>query len=157
VTSIEHGDAVDADLADEMAERGTFLVTTHSVMKSWLTFATTTDIERFTDGRSRIEERLARARESAGIAHRAGVKIAAGSDFGGGSLRAGHLAWEVESLVEAGLEPWEALAAATWRGGELLGEPSAGVITEGGPSDCFLVHGNPLDDPAALWRVWTVL
>ena len=29
---------------------------------------------------------------------------------------------EVESLVEAGLEPWEALAAATWRGGDLLGE-----------------------------------
>jgi len=157
VASIEHGDAVDDDLAAEMAERGTFLVTTHSVMKSWLSFATTTDIERFTGGRARIEERLERARASAASAHRAGVRIAAGSDFGGGSLRAGHLAWEVESLVESGLEPWEALAAATWRGGELLGEPSAGVLSEGGPSDCFLVHGNPTEDPAALWRVWMVL
>src|SRR5437763_15260520 len=38
----------------------------------------------------------------------------------------------VESLVAAGLEPWEALGSATWRGGELLGEPDAGVLREGG-------------------------
>ncbi len=157
--SVEHGDVIDTDLAAEMAGRGTFLVTTHSVMKSWLSFGTTTDIERFAgaDSPARIEGRLETARESTRIAHRAGVKIAAGSDFGGGSLRAGHLAWEVEALVEAGLEPWEALAAATWRGGELLGEPRAGVIRVGGPSDCFLVHGDPLTDPGALWRVWAVL
>jgi imidazolonepropionase-like amidohydrolase len=141
-----------------MAERGTYVVTTHSVMKSWLSFGTTTDIERFTgeDRPAAIEGRLEQARESARIAHRAGVRIAAGSDFGGGSLRAGHLAWEVEALVEAGLEPWEALAAATWLGGELLGEPRAGVIRVGGPADCFLVHGDPLSDPSALWRVWAV-
>jgi len=159
VASLEHGDAIDADLAAEMARRGTFLVTTHSVMKSWLSFGTTTTLERFAGGDSatRIEGRLEAARESARTAHAAGVRIAAGSDFGGGSLRAGHLAWEVEALVEAGLEPWEALAAATWRGGELLGEPRAGVLRVGGPSDCFLVHGDPLSDPGALWRVSAVL
>ena len=84
------------------------------------------------------------------------MKIAAGTDFGGGSLRANQLAWEVEEMVEAGLQPWQALAAATWRGGELLGEPDAGVIREGGPADFFLVHGDPLSDPSALWRVWRV-
>jgi len=89
-------------------------------------------------------------------AHRAGVRIATGTDFGGGSTRANQLAWEVESLVAAGLEPWEALAAATWRGGELLGEPDAGALREGGPADFALVHGDPLSDPAALWRVWRV-
>ena len=159
VASLEHGDAIDADLASEMARRGTFLVTTHSVMKSWLSFGTTTTLERFAgDGStSNIEGRLEVARESARTAHAAGVKIAAGSDFGGGSLRAGHLAWEVEALVEAGLEPWEALAAATWRGGELLGEPRAGVLRIGGPSDCFLIHGDPLSDPSSLWRVSAVL
>ena len=70
--------------------------------------------------------------------------------------QANQLAWEVESLVTAGLEPWEALAAATWRGGELLDESDAGVIREGGPADFFLVHGDPLSDPEALWRVWRV-
>jgi imidazolonepropionase-like amidohydrolase len=94
--------------------------------------------------------------ESVRLARHAGVAIAAGTDFGGGSLRANQLAWEVESLVAAGLEPWEALGAATWRGGELLDEASAGVIAEGGPADFFLVHGDPLSEPAALWRVWRV-
>jgi imidazolonepropionase-like amidohydrolase len=84
------------------------------------------------------------------------VAIATGTDFGGGSSRANQLAWEVESLVEAGLEPWEGLAAATWRGGELLAEPEAGVIREGGPADFSLIHGDPLSDPTALWRVWRV-
>ena len=30
----------------------------------------------------------------------------------------------------------------------------AGVIREGGPADFALVHGDPLSDPTALWRVW---
>ncbi|TME88740.1 MAG: hypothetical protein E6I43_01685 [Chloroflexi bacterium] len=91
-----------------------------------------------------------------GSAQRAGVRIAAGSDFGGGSVRAGHLAWEVEQLVLAGLEPHEALAAVTWRGGELLGIDHAGRIRQGDPADLVLVHGDPLSDPRALWRVWAV-
>jgi imidazolonepropionase-like amidohydrolase len=66
------------------------------------------------------------------------------------------LPWEFESLVESGLQPWQALASITWCGGELLGEPDAGVIREGGPADFSLVHGDPLSDPTALWRVWHV-
>ncbi|TMG42709.1 MAG: amidohydrolase, partial [Chloroflexi bacterium] len=88
--------------------------------------------------------------------HAAGVLLGAGTDFGGGSARANQLAWEVEALVESGLEPWEALAAVTWKAGEILGEPEAGQIREGGHADFFLVHGDPLTDPAALWRVWRV-
>ena len=158
VDALEHGFELDADVAGEMADRGVRLVSTLAVMKSWLTFARTTDLPRFAseDGRRRVQERLERARFSVATAHAAGVAICAGTDFGGGSARAGQLAWEVESLVEAGLEPWQALAAATWRGGELLGEPEAGVIREGGPADFFLVHGDPLSEPSALWRVWRV-
>ena len=158
VDAIEHGFELDDELAGEMASRGTVLVSTLAVMRSWTTFARTTDLPRFAgaDGRRAIAARLERAEASVAAARRAGVRIAAGTDFGGGSLRANQLAWEVESLVAAGLEPWEALAAATWRGGELLGEDGAGVIAEGGPADFFLVHGDPLSDPSALWRVWRV-
>jgi len=156
VDSIEHGFELEADIAAEMAGRGTTLVSTLAVMRSWLSFATTTTIGRFADaeGRTSIEGRLERAEASVRIAHDAGVPIATGSDFGGGSLRANQLAWEVTSLVAAGMEPLDALAAATWRGGELIGEPEAGVIREGGPADFFCVHGDPLSDPEALWRVW---
>ena len=158
VDALEHGFELDDDVAREMARQGTFLVSTLAVFRSWETFGTTTTIDRFTgpEGRARIAARRERAEDSARIAHRAGVRIATGTDFGGGSTRANQLAWEVESLVAAGLQPWEALAAATWRGGELLGEPDAGVLRDGGPADFFLVHGDPLSDPASLWRVWRV-
>jgi imidazolonepropionase-like amidohydrolase len=158
VDAIEHGSHLDADLCSEMAGRGTYVVSTLAVFHSWLTFGRTTALPRFAtdEGRSTIEARLEQSRESLRLARAAGVPIAAGTDFGGGSLRANQLAWEVESMVTAGLEPWEALAAATWRGGDLLDEPDAGRIREGGPADFFLVHGDPLSDPGALWRVWHV-
>jgi imidazolonepropionase-like amidohydrolase len=161
IDCIEHGFHLDADIARAMAERGTFLVSTLVILKSWTTFGRTTRTGELvkrglvgTEGRRWIEETREAAAESVRIAHAAGVRIAAGTDFGGGSTRANHLAWEVESLVEAGLEPYEALAAATRRGGELLDEADAGVIREGGPADFFLVHGDPLSEPSALWRVW---
>lgn len=158
VDSIEHGFVLDADVAALMAQRGVALVTTLTVLRSWTSFGTTTRIDRFSspEGAAAIRDRLEVAQASVRFARQAGVLMAAGTDFGGGSARANQMAWEVESLVEAGLEPWEALAAATWRGGELLGEPEAGVIHEGGPADFFLVHGDPLSDPSALWRVWRV-
>jgi imidazolonepropionase-like amidohydrolase len=156
IDSIEHGFELDAEVAARMVHQGTFLVSTLAIFRSWATFSQTTTLARFVgdEGRERMARRREVAIESVRLAQRAGVRIATGTDFGGGSLRANHLAWEVEALVEAGLQPWEALASATIRGGEILGEPEAGRIVEGGPADFFLVHGDPLSDPAALWRVW---
>ena len=156
VDAIEHGFELDGDLATAMAERGACVVSTLAVFRSRVTFARTTNLPRFAsaDGRKAVLDRFAQAQGSIRTAHAAGVPIAAGTDFGGGSGRANHLAWEVESLVDAGLEPWEALGAATWRGGELLGIPEAGTIREGGRADVVLVHGDPLGDPSALWRAW---
>jgi imidazolonepropionase-like amidohydrolase len=156
VDALEHGMELDADVAADMAARRTRLVSTLCIYRSWRSFATTTGIPRFADPerRSALAAREERAVDSVRLAHAAGVAIATGTDFGGGSTRANQLAWEVECLVAAGLEPWEALGAATWRGGELLGEPDAGVIREGGPAGFALVHGDPLSDPTALWRVW---
>jgi imidazolonepropionase-like amidohydrolase len=158
VDALEHGFELDAATAQVMAANGVRLVSTLCVLASWRTFGRTTMTPRFAsdEGRATVEARRERAIESVRVAHAAGVAIATGTDFGGGSTRANQLAWEVEQLVEAGLEPWEALASATWRGGELLGEPDAGVIREGGPGDLVLVHGDPLSDPTALWRAWQV-
>jgi imidazolonepropionase-like amidohydrolase len=159
VDTLEHGFMLDADVAATLAAGGVTLVSTLSVLSSWQGFTTTTDLERFAsaEGRRRIAERREQAEHSIRLARAAGVKIAAGSDFGGGSVRAGHLAWEVEGLVRAGLEPWEALGAATWRGGDVLGDPHAGRLIVGGPAHFTLVHGDPLSDPSALWRVWRVV
>lgn len=158
VDSLEHGFQLDADVARLMAENGVAVVSTLAVLESWRSFARTTDLPRFAspEGRSLVAARREWAHESIRLAARAGVLIAAGTDFGGGSLRANQMAWEIECLVTAGLEPWQALAAATRNGGTLLGEPEAGVVREGGPADFALVHGDPLSDPAAMWRVWMV-
>ncbi|HEY7223671.1 MAG TPA: amidohydrolase family protein [Micromonosporaceae bacterium] len=158
VDSLEHGFQLDADVARLMAANGVALVSTLAVLESWRTFSRTTTLARFTEpsGKSQVAARREWAHESVRLAAAAGVLIAAGTDFGGGSLRANQLAWEVECLVTAGLQPWQALAAATRNGGMLLGEPEAGIIREGGPADLVLVHGDPLSDPTALWRVWLV-
>jgi imidazolonepropionase-like amidohydrolase len=156
VDALEHGFQLDADLARAMAAQGTALVATLAVMQSWGTFATTTRLPRFAsaEGRAVLAERREAAHESVRLADAAGVLIAAGTDFGGGSLRANQLAWEVQALVAAGLDPYDALAAATVNGGRLLGEPQAGVLAQGGPADFLLVHGDPLSEPGSLWRVW---
>jgi len=158
VDSIEHGMELDDDIARTMKKNNVTLTSTLSVFASWETFGRTTAIERFTaeEGRQRIAKRKEGAYASVASAKRAGVRIATGSDFGGGSVRAGHLAWEVELLVAAGLTPREALAAATRAGGELLGIDHAGRVEKGLPADLVLVHGDPLSDARALWRVWAV-
>jgi imidazolonepropionase-like amidohydrolase len=156
VDTLEHGFTIDAGVARTLAENQVTVVSTLSVLRSWQGFATTTHLDRFTsaDSVKRTAELRETAEASIRAAHAAGVAIAAGSDFGGGSVRAGHLAWEVECLVAAGLEPWEALGAATWRGGDVIGDARAGRIAVGDPAHFSLVHGDPLSEPAALWRIW---
>ncbi len=158
VDSIEHGMELDDEIARIMKLNDVTLVTTLSVFASWETFGRTTTIDRFTapEFKERMAKRKDGAYHSVTAARRAGVRIATGSDFGGGSVRAGHLAWEVELLVAAGLQPFEALAAATRNGGALYGVDHAGRIEEGMPADLVLVHGDPLSDARALWRVWAV-
>jgi imidazolonepropionase-like amidohydrolase len=159
VDTLEHGFVLDDDIARTLAANRVTLVSTLSVLHSWQGFATTTTLERFAsaEGQRRVAERREMAEHSIRLARAAGVAIAAGSDFGGGSVRAGHLAWEVEALVAAGLEPWEALGAATWRGGDVLRDPHAGRLVVGAPAAFTLVHGDPLSDPSALWRIWRIV
>jgi imidazolonepropionase-like amidohydrolase len=156
VDSLEHGYQLDDDIARLMVAGGVTLVSTLAVMHSWQTFCDTSVIPRFTEPgkRAATSERLEMAAASVRLAAAAGVAIAAGSDFGGGSLRANQLVWEVAAMIEAGAEPRVALAAATWRGGDLLGLPHAGRLAIGQPAHFSLVHGDPLSDPASLWRVW---
>ena len=98
---------LDDYIARTMAANNVAMVSTLSVLASVATFARTTRIERFAseEGRGRNADRREQAFASIEIARRAGVRIATGSDFGGGSVRAGHLAWEIELLVQAGLQP----------------------------------------------------
>lgn len=82
----------------------------------------------------------------------AGVPILAGTDAGIGPIPAGiSLAAELELLVEAGLSPYEALAAATSEAARFLDlEDEIGTIAVGARADLILLDGNPLVDISAV-------
>ena len=80
-------------------------------------------------------------------------RIATGTDAGGAPVRPGSVASEVELLVRTGLEPYEAITAATRAAGEVLGRPEVGTLAAGAPADFMLVEGDPLSDVVALRRV----
>jgi imidazolonepropionase-like amidohydrolase len=81
IDALEHGFELDESVAQTMADKGVTLVSTLTVLRSWLVFSRTTTIDRFAGagGRARIEERLEAAEASVRIAHRRGVAIASGN------------------------------------------------------------------------------
>jgi imidazolonepropionase-like amidohydrolase len=98
---------------------------------------------------------LAEGAASMRAAQRAGVKIALGSDV---SLATG---LEIQRMVEHGLTPGQALAAATGTAAQALGlDDRLGTVTAGKLADLIVVDGDPLADPALLsdpgriWLVW---
>ncbi|WP_437523116.1 amidohydrolase family protein [Sorangium sp. So ce726] len=86
--------------------------------------------------------------------YQAGVTIAAGSDAGNPGVFHGlSLRREIALLVEAGMPPIEALAAATRRAADVLGRPDLGRLERGTLADVLVVDGDPLADVRALERV----
>ncbi len=103
-----------------LARTGVPEVSTLSVMASGESFGHHDGHPRFVAPEGR-PGRGARERAVASVApaHRAGVSIAAGTDFGGGSTRANQW-WEFERWWGGGLEPgWRRVRVQAWR--RLLG------------------------------------
>lgn len=93
----------------------------------------------------RVDEGLARQPESLRQAVAAGVTILAGTDAGMGPH--GMVRGEVQLLIEAGLDPETALAAASWTARSWLGLPG---IEEGAPADLVAYRDDPLENTAVL-------
>jgi imidazolonepropionase-like amidohydrolase len=104
-------------------------------------------------------ERLFQAQAAAvGRAARAGVLILAGSDSGNPAIFHGPaLIHELELLVElAGLSPQEALAAATSRAADRLGQKELGRIAPSAVADLVVLDADPTLDIRALRQVAAV-
>lgn len=77
----------------------------------------------------------------------AGGKIVAGTDASNQLIVPGlSLHTELELLVEAGLTPQDALAAATLNAAQLIGADSIGLIAPGKVADLVVLKANPLND-----------
>lgn len=84
----------------------------------------------------------------------AGVPILAGTDAGNGGTDYGvSLHQELKSLVDAGLTPREALAAATCVPAERFKLGKRGQVANGYKADLLLVDGDPLADITATRRI----
>lgn len=83
-----------------------------------------------------------------GRAHKAGVKIMAGTDVGDLAVYPGFsLHEELENLVYAGLSPLEALQAATIVPARFYGlQASHGSVGVGKVAELIILDGNPLED-----------
>ncbi|MCH7473601.1 MAG: PD40 domain-containing protein, partial [Gemmatimonadetes bacterium] len=90
------------------------------------------------------------------VAHRRGVRLYAGTDFGcfyGASLH-----WELEFLVEAGLSPLEVLRIATQEAATAVGaEDDLGTLEPGKLADIVLLDANPLEDIKNTQTIWRVI
>ena len=118
--SVEHGTHIDEETAKMMAEKGVVLVPT----LAWRDY-----VFRASKRHGLSKERVD-ANEAIRESHRAsfqrciaaGVKIAAGTDAGGGDpMRHGNIVRELEVMVETGLQPMQAIEAATRVAAELVG------------------------------------
>ena len=134
VDSIEHGTEVDEDTLDEMARRRTAWTPT---LCATLSLPDDPPDERS----SLVAERRERFRELLPMAVRAGIPVLTGSDVVGSVPR------EIAMLVDCGLEPIDALRAATTAAVEFLGADVAGA-----PPAVVTYAGDPREDPDVLTR-----
>ena len=154
VDSLEHGMMLDDDDLAAMSRNGTVLVPTLSVWDAWLFYSREVDWPPARKARAEALRESSRAAVSG--AARAGVPIALGTDAGGGSVRHGRVAREVDLMIECGLSPEAALLAGTSVAARLLGTHDRGTIAVGQVADMVLFDANPIDDPAALRLVAAV-
>jgi imidazolonepropionase-like amidohydrolase len=154
VDSLEHGMMLEAEDLDAMAHNGTVLVPTLSVWDAWLFYCR--EVGWSEARKARAEALRESSRAAVAGAARAGVPVALGTDAGGGSVRHGRVAREVELMIECGLTPDAALRAGTSVAARLLGSTDKGAIAPGQVADMVLLDANPLDDPTALRLVAAV-
>jgi len=155
VDSIEHGTYMDDEIRALMKKKGTYYVPTILAGK-------------FVAEKAKIDgffPELVRPKAAAigpliqktfERAHKAGVKIAFGTDSGVSAH--GDNAKEFALMVEAGMTPANALLSATVNSAELLGiSDILGTLSEGKLADIVAVSGNPLEDISVMESVSFVM
>jgi imidazolonepropionase-like amidohydrolase len=148
VDSIEHGMFLEEDDLEAMAKSKTFLVPTMSVWDAMLYYARAVDWPE--TRKKRAEDLRQGSRAAVTSAIKAGVKIALGTDAGGGAARHGRIAREAELMVECGMETNDALKAATSSAASLIGANDRGIIKQGNIADMILLDSDPLENISAL-------
>lgn len=154
--SIEHGTLMDQAGLKLFVDSGAYYVPTLSTINGY--------IERLRDNpnayspavKRKIEWRIGITGKALQLAHKAGVKIAFGTDAGV-SLH-GRNADEFELMVKFGMTPKQALMAATVNAADLLGlTDEIGSLEPGKSADLIALPGDPFVELGVLKRVRAVI
>ncbi|MBS0661463.1 MAG: amidohydrolase family protein [Verrucomicrobia bacterium] len=155
VDSIEHGTYMDEEVIELMRKHGTWLVPT--LLAGKFVAEKAADATYFP---SIVRPKAAAVGPLMAAmfakAHRAGVKIAFGTDTGVSPH--GDNAQEFALMVAAGMPPMAAIQCATRNAAQLLGqEQNLGTLEKGKFADVIAVSGDPLADIKLLQRVAFVM
>ncbi|MBM7583609.1 imidazolonepropionase-like amidohydrolase [Bacillus pakistanensis] len=148
IHSIEHGIFLDEEAIELMLMKGTYLVPTLLASVSVLEASKVN--ENMPDyAVSKAREVVDIHRESISKAHKAGVKIAMGTDAGvmphGTNLR------ELGLMCDIGMSPMEAIVSTTKVAAECMcWEDTLGTIEKGKIADFIITKTNPLEDIRSL-------
>lgn len=136
----------DAFADEAVVRQDTLLRYLHPLMKwQWLEDVNATIAgDPSPEARATYREFYYKGLELTGSAHRAGVRVLAGTDY---IVAGADLHRELQQLVLAGLTPAEALRAATISPAEYFGlEKQYGAVTPGMVADLVLLRADPLTD-----------
>lgn len=149
VDSIEHGTFINKRTSSMMANKGITLIPTLLVHEflykegfpKWDNYAA--------EKKAKLKEVLKVHKENVSIAYDEGVTILFGTDSG--VIPHGHNLKELSNLVNIGMSPNEAIAAATIKAAEFINEKdNLGSISKNKIADMVIVNKNPLDDVGVL-------
>ncbi|HYK99087.1 MAG TPA: amidohydrolase family protein [Candidatus Acidoferrales bacterium] len=153
IDSIEHCTMLDAQTIRVIKDHDVALVPTFSALHGILDHEAELPAITIERAKSVAEKH----HEGVRAAHKAHVRIAAGTDAGSPFNPHDAYARELRYLNETGLTREEALAAATSRAADVIGRPKAGRIAAGMWADLVFVDGDPTKDLAVMMKpkaVW---
>ncbi len=154
--SVEHGTLLDERGVELYRKSGAWYVPTMSTINGYIERLKANPDAYIGEVRKKIEWRIGITGKAFAQAHKAGVKIAFGTDAGV-SLH-GRNADEFELMVKHGMTPAEAITAATLSGADLLGlSDQIGTLEAGKQADLIAVDGDPLADVTVLKTVAFVM
>ncbi|MDP2859142.1 MAG: amidohydrolase family protein [Bacillota bacterium] len=171
VDSVEHGTIPTDETLEEMARRRTPVIPTLMVMgngfykvnrfgrppKSLDQFYLR-DLDDFEHIRDYFEESTNRVRHVIAFARKHGIPVGAGTDSPLQNLPFYSVIYETERLVEFGLEPMQAIMAATSVNARVMGlENKIGTLAPGLVADVIAVDGDPLADITKVRNVCFVM
>lgn len=148
IRSIEHGNLIDAETAELMAQRDVFLVPTLAAYDAMNRRGAEIGLNEISLAKN--AEVLSRGQEAIQLAHAAGVRVGFGSDLMG-DLEDDQLVGVRLQVEAAGA--LAALQSMTTVNAELIGDDALGHLEVGAYGDAVLFSVNPLEEPEALWNL----